>query len=55
MSWQDLVKSDGAVVDSRRQFPLLYVSDMFKMCGVENVPHVAVGEVPPPNRFRMID
>lgn len=54
MSWQDLVRREGAVVDSFRQFPLeeLVVISIYVW---RNIPDVAVCKMPPSYRFGVVD
>lgn len=56
ISWQDLVSSEGAVVDSLRQFPLKSLVICTSRTGSSNnIPDEAVSKVPPANWFRMLN
>jgi len=54
ISWQDLVRREGAVVDSLRQFPLgLLVFERRGLVG--DMPDVTMGEVPPAYWLCVVD
>ena len=55
ISWQDLVSKEGAVVDCLRQLPLELSVVLFLCSSLGDIPHVAVGKVPPSNRFGVLD
>lgn len=53
MSWQDLVRREGAVVDSLRQLPLLEsASDQHSTVFL---PNIGMGKMPPADWLGMLD